>query len=125
MVSFAGISAKVEKVVIVFTQIAAIQVDRLPKSTFGKDMAIEARAGWFGWGWPVPDCLIAHSDGTNKHGSSYTMFDIANQEGKLLICGIRKFGAADAQSQLDLFCEILGDICSSLENKDEVINKTF
>ena len=51
LVSFAGISAKVEKVVIVFTQIAAIQVDRLPKSTFGKDMAIEARAGWFGWGW--------------------------------------------------------------------------
>ena len=27
--------------------------------------------------------------------------------------------------QLDLFCEILDDICSSMENKDEVINKTF
>ena len=27
--------------------------------------------------------------------------------------------------QLDLFCEILDDVCSSLENKDEVINKTF
>ena len=24
--------------------------------------------------------------------------------------------------QLDLFCEILDDVCSSLENKDEVIN---
>ena len=32
---------------------------------------------------------------------------------------------ADAQSQLDLFCEILDDVCSSVENKDEVINKTF
>ena len=27
--------------------------------------------------------------------------------------------------QLDLFCEILDNVCSSLENKDEVINKTF
>ena len=27
--------------------------------------------------------------------------------------------------QLDLFCEILDDVWSSLENKDEVINKTF
>ena len=27
--------------------------------------------------------------------------------------------------QLDLFCETLDDIYSSLENKDEVINKTF
>ena len=81
--------------------------------------------GGLGGGGTVTDCLIAHSDGINKHGNSYTVSDIVNQEGKLLVCGIWKFGAADAQSQLDLFYEILGDICSSLENKDEVINKTF
>ena len=81
--------------------------------------------GGLGGGGTVTDCLTAHSDGINKHGNSYTVSDIVNQEGKLLVCGIWKFGAADAQSQLDLFCEILGDICSSLENKDEVINKTF
>ena len=51
LISFAGISAKVEKVIIVFTQIPAIQADQLPKSTFGKDMAIEARGRGFGWGW--------------------------------------------------------------------------
>ena len=34
-------------------------------------------------------------------------------------------GAAYAQSQLDLFCKILDKVCSCLENKDEVINKTF
>ena len=27
--------------------------------------------------------------------------------------------------QLDLFCDILDNVCSSLENKDEVVNKTF
>ena len=45
LISFAGVSAnKVEKVVdIVLTQIAGIQVDQLPKSTFAKDMEIESR----------------------------------------------------------------------------------
>ena len=47
LISFAGVSAKkVGKVVdIVLTQIAEIQVDRLPKSTFVKNVAIESR-GW-------------------------------------------------------------------------------
>ena len=47
LISFAGVSAnKVQKVVdIVLTQISGIQVDRLPKSTFAKDMAVESR-GW-------------------------------------------------------------------------------
>ena len=132
LISFAGVSAnKVDKVVdIVLTQIAGIQVDRLPKSTFAKDMAIESRG--------VAQYQIAselssgscnnmtlHSDGTTKHGCSYTNFDVINKQGKLLVCGLREVGAADAQSQLDLFCEILEDVCSCLENKDEVINKTF
>ena len=69
--------------------------------------------------------MTLHSDGTTKHGHSYTTFDLVNKEGKLLVCGLREVGAADAQSQLDLFLEILNDVCSSLENKDEVINKTF
>ena len=45
LINFAGVSAnKVDKVVdIVLTQIAMIQVDRLAKSTFAEDMAIESR----------------------------------------------------------------------------------
>ena len=68
--------------------------------------------------------MTLHSDGTIKHGHSYTTFGMVNQEGKLLIRGLWEIGAADAQSQLDLLCEILDNVCSSLENKDEVINKT-
>ena len=58
LISFAGVSAnKVQKVIgVVLTQIAGIQVDRLPKSTFAKDMAIESREGG-----TVPDCLRALS----------------------------------------------------------------
>ena len=44
--------------------------------------------------------ITLHSDGTTKHGRSYTTFDLKNQEGKLLACGLREVGAADAQSQL-------------------------
>ena len=38
---------------------------------------------------------------------------------------MREAGAADAQTQLDLFQEILGEVCDSLENKDEIIRSTF
>ena len=115
---------------IVLTQIAGIQIDRLPKSTFAKDMAIESRGVaqyQIDSELSAGSCnnMTLHSDGTTKHGRSYTTFDLVNKEGKLLVCGLREVGAADAQSQLDLFLEILNDVCSSLENKDEVINKTL
>ena len=69
--------------------------------------------------------MTLHFDGTTKHGRSYTTFDVINEQGKLLICGLQEVGTANAQSQLDLFREILDDVCSCLENKEEVINKTF
>ena len=132
LISFSGLGAnKFDKVVdIVLTQITGIQVDRLPKSTFAKDMAIESRevaqyqiASELSSG----SCnnMTLHSDGTTKHSRSYTTFDVINKQGKLLVCGLREVGAADAQSQLDLFCQILDGVFSCLENKDEVINKTF
>ena len=46
--------------------------------------------------------MTLHSVGTTKHGRSYK-FDLVNQEGKLLIYGLREVGAADAQSQLDFY----------------------
>ena len=69
--------------------------------------------------------MTLHSNGTSKHGRSYTTFDVINEQSKLLVCGLQEVGAADAQSQLDLLYEILDDVCSCLENKDEIINKTF
>ena len=63
--------------------------------------------------------MTLHSDGKSKHGRSYETFDVINEKGKLHVCGLREVGTADAQSQLDLFCEILDDVCSCLENKNE------
>ena len=42
--------------------------------------------------------MTLHSDGTIKHGHSYTTFGMINQEGKLLIRGLWEVGAADAVS---------------------------
>ena len=69
--------------------------------------------------------MTLHSDGTTKHGRSYTTFDVINEQGKSLVCGLQDVRAADAQSQLDLFCEILDDVSSCLANKNEITNKTF
>ena len=69
--------------------------------------------------------MTLHSDRTTKHGCSYSTFDLVNQEDKLLVCGLGEVGTADAKSHLDLFCEISDDVCSCLENKDEIINKNF
>ena len=104
LISYAGVSAnKVDKVVdIVLTQIAGTQVDRLPKSTFAMDMAIESRevAQYQIASELSGNCtnMTLNSDGTTKHGRSYTTFDVINEQGKLLVCGLREVGAADAQS---------------------------
>ena len=131
LISSAGVSVnKVDKVAdIVLTQIAEIQVVRLPKSTFAKDIAIKSRgvAQYQIASELSRNCtnMTLHSDGTTKHDRFYTTFDVINEKGKLLVCGLREVGAADALSQLDLFCEIFDDVCSCLENIDEIINKTF
>ena len=94
-------------------------IDRWPKSTFAKDIAIKSKGVAQ---YQIASELLAgscinmtiHSDGTTKHDRSYTTFDLVNQEGKLLVCGLREVRATDAQSQLDLFCEILDDVSSSV-----------
>ena len=78
LISDGGVSAKkIEKVVnIVLTKMAGLQVDRLPKSTYAKDMGIEVRG--------MAQCYVAselsaesecqnmmlHSNGTTKFGRS-------------------------------------------------------
>ena len=101
LVSDGGVNAnKVEKVVnIVLTKIAGVQVDRLPKSTYAKDMGIEVRGMAQ---YHVASELSAesecqnmtlHSDGTTKFGHSYTTFDVQKSDGKLLVVGMREVGA--------------------------------
>ena len=96
---------------IVLTKIAGLQVDRLPKSTYAKDMGIEVRGMAQ---YHVASELSAeseyqnmtlHSDRPTKFGRSHTTFDVQKSDGQLLVVGMREVGAADAQTQLDLFQE--------------------
>ena len=114
-----GLSSRnIEKCVrFVLEKLAKVKVGRLPKVTFAKNMFLEARC--------LAQIHVAsvlsenqgnltlHSDGTSKHGRSYTTYDIQAGE-DVLVVGMREIGGADAQSQLDLFQELLDEVGENL-----------
>ena len=73
LISYAGVSAnKIDKVVDIFlTQIVGIQVDRLLR--FASELSGNCTN------------MTLHSEGTTKHGRSYTTFNLINEPSKLLV----------------------------------------
>ena len=66
------------------------------------------------------DDLVLQSDGTSKKGSSYTTFDVTNNERQFLVLGMQEVVAGDGQTQLDLLKEIMGHISSfKIEDIDD------
>ena len=57
--------------------------------------------------------ITLHFDRTSKHGRSYTAYDIQAGE-DVLVVGMRQIGGTDAQSQLDLFQEVLDEVGENL-----------
>ena len=115
-----GISTRnVERYVrLVLEKLAEAKVGRLPKVTFAKDMFLEARGlAQIHVATKLLDSkenpLKLYSDGTSKHGHSYTTFDVQSGE-EVFVVGQREVGEADTQSQLDLFKEVLEDFGGSL-----------
>ena len=126
-----GLSSRnVEKCVhLVLEKLAKVKVGRLPKVTFAKNMFLEARC--------LAQIHVAsvlsenqgnvtlHSDGTSKHGHSYTTYDIQAGE-DVLVVGMRETGVADAQSQLDLFQEVLDEVGENLgKGRNDFGKKVF
>ena len=111
-----GVSSRnVEKVVrIVLEKLAGITYDRLPKATFSKDMLYEARALAQFQVASELKCSDAdfclQSDGTSKKGHSYMTYDASKKSGEVFVLGLREVGSGDAQAQLDLLKEVVGDI---------------
>ena len=70
--------------------------------------------------------MMLYSDGTTKFGCSYTTFEVQKNDGQLLAVEMGEVGQLMPKHNLMcLFQEILGTICHSLENKDEIITSTF
>ena len=71
---------------------------------------------WLSFGLPqnllTVSSLVLQSDGTSKKGLSYKTFDATNNEQQFFVLDMREVGAGDAQTQLDLLKEIVGDISS-------------
>ena len=113
-----GLSSRnVEKCVrLVLEKLAKVKAGRLPKVTFTKNMFLEARhlvqihvASVLS---ENQGNLTLHSDGTSKHGRSYTTYNIQAGE-DILVVGMRDIGA-DAQCQLDLFQDVLDEVGETL-----------
>ena len=68
--------------------------------------------------------LTLHSNGTSKHGSSYTTHDVQTGE-DILVAGMREIKAADAQSQLDLFQEVIDEVGENLGKGANDFGKTI
>ena len=128
-----GLSCQnVEKVIrIVLKELVGVDVERLPKATFAKYMLLEARG--------LAQIHVAselsgessqntlHSDGTSKHGRGFTTYDISTNDGKVLVTGLREVASGDAESQLDLFKEILEDVFEVTKENDisQSVKKSF
>ncbi|CAB3978959.1 Hypothetical predicted protein [Paramuricea clavata] len=77
-------------------------------------------------GWELRNRTL-HSDGTSKHGYHYATFDVTLDDGNVMVAGLRDMACGDAESQLELLKEVLGDITSSLEeeNADKKVMKSI
>ncbi|CAB4040037.1 Hypothetical predicted protein [Paramuricea clavata] len=73
------------------------------------------------------DGTSKHSDGTSKHGYHYATFDVTLDDGNVMVAGLRDMACSDAESQLNLLKEVLGDITSSVEheNADKKVMKSI
>ena len=125
-----GLSSRnIEKCVcLVLEKLAKVKVGRLPKVTFTKNMFLEARClGQIHVASVLSKNqgnLTLHSDGTSKHGHSNTTYDIQTGKG-ILVVGMTEIGGADAQSQLDLFQEVLDEVGENLGKGSNDFGKTI
>ena len=106
-------------------KLANIEVRRLPKVTFAKDMFLEARALSQIQLASVltentDDSQTLQSDGTSKHRNSYTTLDVKKGDDGLVV-GLREVGGADAKSHLDLFKEVLDE--TEVTHKKDLLPK--
>lgn len=101
--------------------IVGLDVERLPKATFAKDMVFEARAMaqlQFCDAVLEDDNLTLHSDGTTKFGHHYGSFDVSFGEGKVFTLGVRETADGTAVTTLGVLEEIVQDLVD-LGGQDE------
>ena len=95
---------------------AGVTIDGLPTATFAKYMILEARASSqmqvgddLSRNWDRENQSL-QTDGTSKRGRSFIAFDVAKDDGQLLIGGLREVCGDDFVTQL----KVLGGVLSNL-----------
>ena len=123
-----GLSTRnIEKSVrLILEKLANVEVGRLPKVTFAKDMFLEARALSQIQLVSVltentDDNLTLHSDGTSKHGHSYTTLDVKKGD-DVLVVGLREVPRGWCPKS-DMFNEVLDEIEVNHKKKKDLVPK--
>ncbi|XP_066914210.1 uncharacterized protein [Clytia hemisphaerica] len=128
-------SRNIESVIrTVMSKLTGMEVGRLPKPSFAKYMLLEARAlaqlqiadELTGGGKDIAldSNNTLQSVGTSKHRRSFITYDINTGNGKNLFLGLRESATGDAQTQLDVFMEVLNDI-GKLDNNSQFLNQAI
>ena len=109
----------------ILEKIAGIKVDRLPKKTFAKYMYLEVRglpqfqvADELLDSWKCQDKTL-YNDGTSKYGYSYSTYDILTSSGEGHVIGLRDMAGGTAEEQLEVFKQVLTDVVSMKEGKND------
>ena len=63
-----------------------------------------------------------HADGTSKVGKNYGTYDVATNQGQILIAGIREVSLGDSETQLSVLLDILSEIDESLQDTEKNVS---
>ena len=67
-------------------------------------------------------CRTLHADGTSKVGKNYGTYDVATNQGQILIAGIREVSLGDTETQLSVLLDILSEIDESLQDTEKNVS---
>ena len=67
-------------------------------------------------------CRTLHADGTSKVGKNYGTYDVATNQGQILIAGIREVSLGDSETQLSVLLDILSEIDESLQDTEKNVS---
>ena len=131
----AGLSARnvQHAIEVVLKELAGIEVEQLPKTTFANYMLLEARMlaqiqvadELTSADFIINEENTLHSDGTSKKGHSYLTYDIKKNDGTVLVAGLRSVGGGDAQTQLNTLKEVVKDLGESVGDDNHFVKKVF
>ena len=120
----------VEKIVkSVLVNLAKMNAESLPKSTFARLMFLEARR--LSQIQVTSEIIESdqlntlHTDGTSKFGHHFETYDVSLSSKKNFVLGLREVSSGDANTQFECLQEIIDEVCEKDQTKVKQIFSSF